>query len=66
MATGLVDLEFELHHETERAILVSVDGNRAGAVWLPKSAIEFSARRDRPTIIDVTMPESMAIAKGLA
>lgn len=40
--SNLTDVEVYLHHETERAVLVSLAGNRVNAVWLPKSAVEVA------------------------
>lgn len=62
MSGGLVDIEMRRHVETEKAILVSDDGDRDAAVWLPKSLIEIEDSGD--TIV-VTMPERLAIEKGL-
>lgn len=67
MNTDLVDLMVVLHHETEKAVLVSDDGDRARAVWLPKSAVEVE---EGPTAMGqkyhtVTLPERLAIDKGL-
>lgn len=60
---SLIDLQLRLHAETERAILVSDDGDREKAVWLPLSQIEVN-RRDG-AVIDVTAPEWLATEKGL-
>jgi hypothetical protein len=61
----LTDLELMIHHETAKAVLVSDDGEREHAVWLPKSQIEF----EEPVVIGkaqiVTLPEQLATAKGL-
>ena len=43
----LVDLEVVLHHQTDRAILASLDGDRAKAKWVPTSAIELELERRR-------------------
>ena len=52
----LIDLTMHLHHETEKAILVSDDGDRAKAVWLPKSAVEFDDADGRGSgIVVVTL-----------
>ena len=64
MQTKLVDLELQIHHETKMGLLVSADGNRNAAVWLPKSVVEVSPRRGS-AICDVTLPEHLAFAKGL-
>lgn len=68
MRSDLIDLAVVIHHETkpgranEGAILVSDDGDRTKAVWLPKSAVEIERRNDA-TIL--TLPERLAIDKGL-
>lgn len=73
----LTDLTLCLHAETDKAILVSDTGVAARAVWLPKSQIEieqtgkFTYAENRigakkyPVVI-VTLPEWIAIDKGLA
>lgn len=61
--SDLLDLTVQLHHETERAVLVSDDGNRQAAVWLPKASIEIEMKPKGVAI--VTLPEWLAIAKGL-
>jgi hypothetical protein len=40
MRSALTDIEVFIHVRTERAVLVSVDGDRERAVWLPLSQIE--------------------------
>lgn len=70
MRSNLIDLDMQLHHETDKAVLVSLDGDREKAVWLPKSAVEV-VPRDYPKkiggkgIVEVTLPESLALDKGL-
>ena len=64
MESHLVDLTLEIKHETDRAILVH-DGDPDKAVWLPKSAIEIERDRKNPRFAVVTMPETLAIKKGL-
>ncbi len=69
MRSDLIDIAVVIHHETkpgfenEGAVLVSDDGEREGAVWLPKSAIEIE-RKPRAAAV-VTMPEKLALEKGL-
>lgn len=63
MKSDLIDLTMQRHHETEKAILVSDDGERAKAVWLPKSAVEVEEKGRG--IVVVTLPEPLAIEKGL-
>ncbi|VFU07883.1 hypothetical protein [Methylocella tundrae] len=67
--SDIIDLALVIHHETkpgmknEGAILVSDDGDREKAVWLPKAAVEFEITS--PDVATVTMPERLAIDKGL-
>ena len=62
MKSHLVDIEVSVHRETEKAILVSLDGDKAKAVWLPLSRVEIHYQK-RSLII--TLPEQLAIDKGL-
>ena len=58
MSTGksdLVTLEGELLHETDKAMLVSIDGEKT---WLPKSMVEYEDG-------EVILPEWLAIERGL-
>lgn len=59
----LIDLDLHLHHETEKAILVSDDGERENAVWIPKSLCEFETAVG--DIVKVTLSERTATEKGL-
>lgn len=61
--SDLLDISVQLHHETDKAILVSDDGDRDKAVWLPKSQVELEHTSDR--IVTVTLPEWLAHDKGL-
>lgn len=61
--SDLVDVVVHLHHRTDKAVLVSDDGNRAKAVWLPLSQIEIE-ELSRGTVT-VTLPEWLALDKGL-
>lgn len=65
MKSDLADIDVHVHHETAKAVLVSADGNRQAAVWLPLSAIEISMRRGSTTAATVTMTQRMAEEKGL-
>ena len=62
MKSNIIDLELWLHAETEAAILVSTHGELNDAVWLPKSAIEVKRGSG---FVNVTLPEALAIDKGL-
>ena len=45
MKSDLIDVTVQMHAETEKAVLVSDDGDKDKAVWIPKSQceIEFDA-----------------------
>lgn len=61
--SDLIDLTMQLHHETPKALLVSDDGDKDKAVWLPLSQIEIERKSDG--IVIVTLPEWLATDKGL-
>ncbi|MCO5083055.1 MAG: hypothetical protein M9955_15540 [Rhizobiaceae bacterium] len=63
--TRLTDLELMIHHQTDKAVLVSADDNREGAVWLAKSQVEFEEEPVVGRAQIVTMPEQLAFEKGL-
>ena len=57
----LTDVEMAtVVHQTEKAVLFRTDSGKE--VWLPKSRIEIDRSGKYPV---VTMPEDMAIEKGL-
>lgn len=60
----LVDFTLKLHAETSLALKVSKDDDAANAVWIPISQIEINERSPGQTL-EVTMPEWLAIEKGL-
>ena len=59
----VVDLEMIRHHSTEKAILVSLDGEKKNAVWLPLSRIEIGKERGRKVVLQVEY--DLAFEKGL-
>lgn len=63
--SDVVDLRLHLHWMTPDAIKVSVDGEKSNAVWLPKSKIGYPTECETGTVITVTMPEWLAVDKGL-
>lgn len=66
MKSDLVDLTLQLHAETTKAVLVSDDGDKKRAVWLPKSQIEIEREpKSVRGLIVATMPEWLAVDKGL-
>ncbi len=64
MASGLIDVTLQMHHETDKAFLVSDDGNREKAIWLPKSQCERGDPKGKG-VFEFTMPEWLAMDKGL-
>lgn len=56
----LVDIEVHVHWTTDKARLVSTDGEKANAVWIPMSQSELND--DGKTLV---MPEWVAISNGL-
>lgn len=65
MKSDLIDVAVCRHAETEKAIFVSETGDKKDAIWLPKSHIEIE-NDGYKTFITVTLPEWLAIEKGLA
>jgi hypothetical protein len=75
--SDLLDLEVVLHHGTEKAVLVSLDGKESSAKWLPRSLIEIevharyvkgelrNGRLVDCAIATVTLRERLAKEKGL-
>lgn len=61
--SDLVDVTMQLHLETERSALVSDTGDRGKAIWIPLSQCEIEKRKGG--LVVVTMPEWMALEKGL-
>lgn len=62
MSTGLVDITVMRHAETEKAIMISDDGDRKNAKWVPKQHLEIDEGQAGHVI--VTMPEWLALDKG--
>lgn len=77
MKSDLLDLMLAQHHKTELAVLVSELGEEADAVWLPLSLVVIDetkktavgtlkgGQRVTLPLIWVTLPERLAIEKGL-
>lgn len=66
MSKKLVDVAMCLHHMTEKAVLVSDDGEKEHGIWLAKSQIEMDPEDALPgQTITVTMPEWLAKNDGL-
>lgn len=69
MKSDLIDVDVHLHHETklgnpdEGAFLVSVDGDRKRAIWIPKSLCQIGEKKGNQ--VTLTMSEWTATDKGL-
>lgn len=63
MKSDLIDLTLQKHHQTDKAILASDDGDEDNAVWIPLSMIEVEEKKDG--IVEITIPEWKAKQLGL-
>lgn len=75
--SDLIDIPCALHHQTDRAILVSIDGDENKAKWIPKSLCEVEhhssfirgRRKNGSSVgcksVTVTLAERHAKEKGL-
>ena len=64
MKSDTIDIDVQVHAKTDRGILVSDDGDKEKAVWLPLSQIEVDMRGGGVAVICI--PEWLAVDKGLA
>lgn len=64
MKSDLQDVEVTVHHRTEKAILVSLDGDKENAVWVPLSQCEIE-RKGETRVYILTAPEWLLVDKGL-
>ena len=64
MKSDLIDIEVEVHRDEpiDKAVLVKIDGVKH---WLPRSQIEIEYKGQDERSAVVTMPEWLAIEKGL-
>ena len=64
MKSDLVDLEVHIERDEpiEKAVLVKLDGKK---FWLPRSQIEIEYKDQSERSATVTMPEWLAIEKGM-
>ena len=60
--SDLIEVAVQLHHETDKAWLVSDDGDNDNAVWIPKSQAEIEPDGGCHML---TCPEWLAIDKEL-
>jgi hypothetical protein len=63
MRSDLEDIEVTLHHSTGKAWLVSTDGERENAKWVPKSKCELEHVRGH--IWTLTAPQPYLEEKEL-
>lgn len=61
--SDLIDVTLQVHHETDKAFLVSDDGDRTKAVWVAKSQCERGDSKSSG-IFEFSMPEWLATEKG--
>lgn len=59
----IIDVDVELLHETENAVLVTEDFPENG-VWLPRSLIEIEESGVRG-VHTISLPEWLAMEKGM-
>jgi len=64
MKSNLIDIDVELVHRTEKAVLVHT-GNKEAAVWIPLSQCEIEPSSIGGGIQTLTLPEPLAMEKGL-
>ena len=62
MKSDLVDIEVELIHATEKAWLITADGDKK--IWIPKSRAELERILGKRTYT-LTLAENFAIEKEL-
>lgn len=67
MTRRMADIECRIHHETDKALLISLDGNKDNAIWIPKglNGEEFVVDEGEKGYAVITMPEWFATEKGL-
>ncbi len=61
----LIALDVFVHHETKKALCVSIDGNRQAAQWLPKSRIHIDGEPAVGRMLAIRVTGGMAEEKGL-
>jgi len=64
MKSNLIDIDVEVLHRTAKAVLVHT-GNKDQAVWLPLSQCEIEPNGAFDGIETLTLPEPLALEKGL-
>lgn len=65
-ARQIVDLSLHVHMRTDKAVLVSDDGIRSHAVWLPLSQVEIENDDEELSgVYTIAVPRWLAIDKNL-
>jgi len=64
MKSDLIDIQVETVAQTDKAILVHT-GIKEKAAWIPLSRVEYYKNGAMPGIDIVTLPERLALEKGL-
>lgn len=64
MKSNIIDIDVEVTARTEKAVLVHT-GIKEQAVWLPLSQVEIEPNDAFDGIETVTLPEWLALEKGL-
>jgi hypothetical protein len=64
MRSPVIDITVHTHAQTDKAILVSDDGDKRHAVWLPLSQITIHDTQVH-AVCDIVLPEWLAKDKGL-
>lgn len=64
MKSNIIDIDVEVTARTGKAVLVHT-GVKEQAVWLPLSQIEIEENAAFPGIWTITLPEWLALDKGL-
>lgn len=65
MKSTVIDVTVMLHHRTDKAVLVSDDGDPKSASWLPLSQIDIDDSASSGDAVEITLPEWLAVEKGL-
>lgn len=63
MRSNLIDIDVEVVHRTEKAVLVHT-GDKSKAVWIPLSQCELEPS-GFGGVETLTLPEPLALDKGL-
>lgn len=65
MKSDIIDIDVHVHARTDKAVLVSDDGDEGSAVWLPLSQVEIEPHQNLQRVYVLTLPEWLADDRGL-